>query len=297
MREVPLLLYEAVLSLYPPAADGTPLRDRPLWWGAVANGLNLSSEFEEARMAGLGDRYQTAHHVDEAHTVDVDRTWLLPKFSAPGQDRDFTPGRNTHYVMELVWAAPEGVWYRRTYFDVTGRAASWASQGAALHFSQRQSYRATHYEQDSDYVQPPVHGSGVPPTLPPVLPPGSVTTPLLPDEQAVGFFREAPMVTGEYLLGHYRWGQTVQLNGVTLVALAPQVTPQVVALEIDGSTTGQPRTLTIPTGMANTPVTVTADLGGLTVGAGQTVRWKITSGPAPEDAAWQAALSMQVQPL
>jgi hypothetical protein len=265
----PLFLYEAVLSLYPADTDGEPLRESPVWWGTVANSVRLGLEYDELLMASSGDRYQTAHHVDERHSIEVERSWVLRR-AAPA---DFVPARHQRYVLELVWSV-QGVWYRRTYYGVTGRNVGWDSV-RALHFGNRQSYRAENFaEADSG---------------------AEVTVPLAPEEQAIGFFREAPMVVGEYLLGQYRWGRPVQLETAQVVALAPQGVANALTLEVDGVL--QSATLTIPAGPANTEVSATADLTGLVVRTGQVVRWKITSGPQPENAAWVAALSMQVQPM
>jgi len=123
----------------------------------------------------------------------------------------------------------------------------------------------------------------------------SVFTPM-PDaeEQCVGFFRENPMVVGEYLLGHYRWPVAVSLESARVVAFGPQNMPQVLTLEVSGVLTDQ--TITIPVGTANTEVSATVALN-YSVAAGQSVRWKITDGPAPEDAVYVAAVGMQVRTL
>src|SRR5947209_7552813 len=116
---LPLCLYEAVMSLYPAAADGTAIGSQPVWWGAVANGLRLSLEYDEMLVMGSGDAYATAHHLDERHIIEVERTWLLPKANiaanAAGQRVDFVPDRNQRYLLELVWFS-DGFWYRRSYF-------------------------------------------------------------------------------------------------------------------------------------------------------------------------------------
>src|SRR5438093_6313886 len=101
------------------------------------------------------------------------------------------------------------------------------------------------------------------------------------------------MVVGEYMLGHYRWPVAVGLLSARAVAFAPQNAPMVLTLEVGGVLTGQ--TLTIPAGAVDTEVSAMVALD-YTVLAGQSVRWKITDGPAPEDAARLAALAMQVQP-
>src|SRR5258707_2062517 len=188
---LPLCLYEAVMSLYVAATDGTPLTDEPVWWGAVANGLRLSLEYDEMLVMGSGDAYATPHHLDERHAVDVERTWLLPKgtilANAPPnvvQPVDFVPQRNQRYLLELVWFSG-GYWYRRGYFRVTGRSVGWDSV-RTLQFGNRQSYRAQFYREESGY-------SGAVP-LPIYTPlPGT-------EQQSIGFFSENAMVASEYML-------------------------------------------------------------------------------------------------
>jgi hypothetical protein len=270
--QLPLFLYEAVLSLYPEAADGSPDRANPVWWGAAANGLRLGLEYEEIVVSGSGDRYPTAHHVGEQHLIDVERTWILRRADMGGSD--FVPGRNQRYVLEIVWQAG-GVWCSRLYSGVTGRSAGLESQ-RTLHFGSRQSFRAESCQRDGGAVAAPV----------------TTPLPVSTDEQPIGFFRENPMVVGEYLLGNYRWPRDARLISARAVAFAPQTTPTVLTLEVGGTLTDQ--CLVLPVGSANTEVAATVDLGEYLVGAGQSVRWKITSGPAPEEAAWVCAVVMQV---
>ena len=57
---IPYMLHEAVLSLYPAAADGQAIVAAPVWSGALATGLRMSMEFEEVKLQGAGERYQAA---------------------------------------------------------------------------------------------------------------------------------------------------------------------------------------------------------------------------------------------
>jgi hypothetical protein len=300
----PLFLYEAMLSLYPADADDLPMTDFPVWQGAVANGLRLGLEYEAIRMAGNGDRFQREHHVDESHTLEIERSWLLRKTPDPltagslpppthahsvSVEGDFIPERNRRYVLVMVWKSSDGLWHQRTYNGVTSRAVAWESV-RALHFSNRQSWRAESFSQLTEFENPPVFpgGGGGPGGTTPVP---VIITPLLPDEQSVGFFRENPLVVGEYLMGHYRWPRDVTLVSAKEIAFAPQVTANVLTLEVGGVL--QTPTLTLPLGTANTEVTATVTLNR-TVPAGQSVRWKITDGPDPENAAWVCAVGMEV---
>jgi hypothetical protein len=63
-------------------------------------------------------------------------------------------------------------------------------------------------------------------------------------------------------------------------------------LELDGVLTG--RRLTLPSGVPNTYVSATANLFDLALPAGTEARWKIVSGPDPEDAHYQIGLVMEI---
>jgi hypothetical protein len=284
---LPLFLYEATLSLYPVSAEEIPLTDAPVWWGAAANELRLSQDYDEILMMSSGAKRVTAHHLDERHGIEIERTWILQK----GSLKDFVPQRNQRYVLEIVWES-NGYWYRRNYFGVTGRSVGWDSN-RTLSFGNKQSYRAEYFSEESGYV-PPVHthgGSGPPP--PPIYTP--LPAPENGEEQSVGFFRENVLVQGEYLLGHYRWPVDAQLITAQVLAFAPQVSPVVLALEVNGLLVPG-KTLSLPVGIANMEVTDSVTLT-VNVAAGQSVRWKILSAPEPENSAYVCALVIQVQPL
>ena len=77
----PVLLYEAVLKLYLQSeAGGT---GEEVWFGACAANLKLHDEFSEVLLASSGDAYRTAYHVDEEHTIEIERLWILRKAAAP----------------------------------------------------------------------------------------------------------------------------------------------------------------------------------------------------------------------
>lgn len=261
----PWFLHEGVLSLYPAGADGETVTGPAVFCGAVANQLNLALELDPIRIAASGARYARVHHVDEHHRIEVERTWVVRN-----GETDFRPGRNQQYVLEIVWATSR-YWYRRTYYGVTGKAVSLDSKGV-LHFLSKQSWEAQRYAEA---------GGGSTPVYTPV--------PSTTNDFPVGFFRENVLIVGEYLLGRYRWGRAVRLKRAEVTAFAGQGTATVLELEVNGALTGS--TVTLPAGTANTEVTGTADLA-VTVEAGAAVRWKVTSGPAPEAAPWVCALMM-----
>lgn len=124
---------------------------------------------------------------------------------------------------------------------------------------------------------PPVGGST------PGIVPGVVET--------VNFQREAPLLTGTYLLGYFKWSIRVKIGVVTVTAWPSQGQDTVLELEAGGVLTG--RQVVIPQGPANVEAMVTADLGGLYIYGGQAVRWKVVSGPGADTAAWQVNLAME----
>jgi len=277
-NQIPFFLHEAVLTLYPAAADGSALTGLPVWWGALANRLRSRLDYDELLLAASGDYYAAAHHLDEQHVIEIDRSWLLRKHLLA----DFVPGRNAHYVLEAVFnsgALGDRWWYKRTWYGVTARSVSWDSNGANQ-FLNSQTWRAQRFTQ--------VGGPGQPDVFTP-LPPASG------EEQSIGFFRENPLISGEYLLGHYRWPVNVQLRSCRAIAWASQDDPTELTLEVNGALTGF--IVVLPAGAPGAEVTADLSLVNHPVAAGQSVRWRITSAPLPEKSAWIAALTLQVQPV
>jgi len=270
--KLPFFLHEAVLTLYPAGADGTLVTGGAIWAGALATRLRVALDYEEVKVMGSGEPYSTAHHIDEETVLTIGRTWILPK---SGAMTDFKPARNQQYVLQAVWLS-EGYWYSRTFYGVTGRSVT-QNAPDTNQFLTDQVFRA----------QRSLDAGGPLATVPVWIP---VSAPAK-ESQPFGFFREDPFVAGDYLLGTYAYAQAVTLGAVQFIGLAP-LTPVTLTLEVNGALTA--KTLVIPAGSPNTEVSATADMGGLGVAAGQTVRWKITDGPAPEDSAWQSALIMQV---
>jgi len=270
---IPYFLHEAVLSLYAASADGMSASGVAIWSGELATGLRMEVSFDEVKLQGAGERYTSAHPIDEEHLIEVERTWLIRR-SAPA---DFVPSRQQPYVLELVWYEPEQkTWYQRRYVGVTPRRVQWQSVGTNQ-FGTHQVWRARQLVQGG--------GVGQPFTPLPVAP-GAV--------QVVPFFRETPLIWGDYLLGVYCWPTAARLGLVRAVAWASQGQDTVLGLEVDSALTGD--TVRLPSGPANTEVSGTADLTHVQVPAGSVVRWKIMSGPIPEAAAWACALTMGITP-
>jgi hypothetical protein len=103
------------------------------------------------------------------------------------------------------------------------------------------------------------------------------------------FFREAPAIANEYLLGKYAWQTAVYLRNAKVTALAG-LQNTVLELELNGTLTG--RQVTLPSGVANSVVSVEQDLFDVPVTAGQSMRWKVISAAAPEDAHYQIGLTL-----
>lgn len=275
---IPFFLHEAIVSLYPAAADGSSLTGLAIWSGALANKMSVRSALEELKVMGSGAAYATANHIDEEHIIDIARSWILRRSALA----DFFPVRNQQYVMEVVWmeenvdAVLGQAWYKRTFYGVTGRAINHDSLGTNQ-FVVNQTFRAQHFVE--------INGTTG----------AAVYTPTPQFGQSVGFFREEPFVNGTYLLGNYRWPQNMALGTVAFEGLSGQGAATVLTLEVAGTLTSQ--TVTIPAGLPNVPVIVSVSLNGYIVPADSSVRWKITSGPSlPENAMWLAALSLQATP-
>ncbi len=262
---VPFFLNEAIVSLFLAAADGSPV-GTPLWAGAYANGVRFSHALDEVILTGSGDRYGTAHHIDEANVITIDRTWLLRRTDLV----DFFPARNQTYALQFIWTSGGSV-FQRTFYGVTGRTLEQNSQGTNQTLTS-QVFRAQWFADARGTLAVPIAAPVVPTTTP----------------EALGFFHEDPLAPGSYLLGFYRFTTPATLASASVIAWAPQTSAVVLTLEVNGSLTAA--TLTIPVGAANTEVTAAVSLGGLAVPAGQLVRWVVTSAPAIEDSAWKVAV-------
>lgn len=105
-------------------------------------------------------------------------------------------------------------------------------------------------------------------------------------------FRESyPVLTGDYLLGTYRWTAPVRLSGARAVAWASQDEPVVLGLEVNGVLTGDQ--LTLPVGPPNTEVTASVALDR-TLDPNAIVRWRVVSAPDAPETAWHVTLALSV---
>lgn len=112
--------------------------------------------------------------------------------------------------------------------------------------------------------------------------------------QQIPFTREESVVPGDYLLGQFSWDTAKVITEISLIALAPQVTPLTLALELNGVLTAT--TITLPTGVANTSAT-TAITGLLVaIPANSQMRWRVTGSAAdPAASAWMISLVAKVK--
>jgi hypothetical protein len=267
---IPFFLSEAQVSLYRADTSGQPAGNA-LWLGGFANRLSAQLDYEGVTLKASGARYAVTRHVDEAHALTFGQSWLIPRATMT----DWKPGRDQQYVLQLLWQS-ERQWFRRTYYGVTWNGLK-LDAANTNQFLVEQSLRAQSYTDDSGSLAAPV---------PPV-----VTAPATGVQQPLGFFRENVLIAGEYLLGLYQFSGPVTLVRASVIAWAPQTSPCVLGLEVNGTLTGQ--TLTIPVGTPLVEVTANVTLTGV-VPAGQFVRWKILSAPSPADGAWNCAVVMNV---
>jgi hypothetical protein len=107
----------------------------------------------------------------------------------------------------------------------------------------------------------------------------------------VDFTASHLVLTGDYLLGIYRWSATVHLSGARAVAWASQDQPVTLGLEVNGVLTCD--TLVLPVGAPNTEVTAQADLD-LTLDPNAIVRWRVVSAPDAPQTAWHVTLALAV---
>jgi hypothetical protein len=257
-RYTPLTLHEAVVSLFLASPDGTEAVAE-VFIGACTESIRLTSRLNEFRHAPTGATYQETHHDDEEHFIDLQHVWVVHKLSP----ESFKLQRNQHYIATVLWedSNVSGLWYQRTYFNVTGMEQlleSGDASGAGA-FMETLKLRAERWQSTAE-------GSGG-------------TVPGLPVNSAgnvVGFFREDGLDVGDYLLGHYRWAANITLTKAKVIARASQVTATVLELEEGGVLTGLQ--LTIPIGTIGTEVTAELTLARV-VPAHTELRWKVVSGP------------------
>lgn len=128
----------------------------------------------------------------------------------------------------------------------------------------------------------------------PVAPDGSTVPNFLLGSISASFYQPNDLIQGEFLLNSYQWTGAVTILAIEATALAPQVSPVVLVLVVNGVPTST--TLTLPVAGALATVDTGLVPVQVTVPAGQKVQWQVLSAPSPVNSAWQASVTMRVVP-
>lgn len=255
------------MDLYPADANGEPILTSPIWQACV-NGFSQDDKYSGVVTAASGDAFETDHVTHSETELRIDRTWILRRTSLA----EFVPQPATQYVLLLTWTS-DGVWYRRTFQNVTPQAVNWTSRGV-LQFTRGEQWRSARWTDTGGALAPPVFVPTVPAEVE-------------PDTKQAAFMREKELVAGEPLRGDYRWAAGATLTGARITC-APGVGATVLRLEVNGSPTAT--TITLGDGA----ITATGTFN-IAVPADQVVRWLVDSCPAPGLAPYDLALEMDVR--
>lgn len=141
---LPFVLHEATVNLYEAKPDGTANLQAPVWFGCRAHGINLVMSWEEVQTAASGATARTAHQLNEEHTMDFERVWVVPRAAMEAPTRsamvEFVPTRNARFVLHILWHDREsGLGCQRIYWGVSFRGES---LGAGRSWQQSQKLRA-----------------------------------------------------------------------------------------------------------------------------------------------------------
>lgn len=124
MDKIVLTVLEATLTLYPQAADGTPITQSPVWFGAAAERLRMTESWMVVQTTPSGAPCPINHPLISRHEVRIGRIWMLN-----ASLDDFVP-TSGQYVLDIVWVDERtGWWKRRTYYGVTIRERDVQSEG------------------------------------------------------------------------------------------------------------------------------------------------------------------------
>jgi hypothetical protein len=262
-KTLPLVLGRATISLFAADSDGLAILTQPIWVGARAEGLELSSEITEQDATPSGEAYDQFAQLSELHEIKIDRIWVLPigDGSGPGavpfKDYDLRRGQ---YVMQIFGIDEKtGIWHQRTYLGVQARRYDLRSNGQD-YFGSNQLFRAKSFTTTGGTSTP----DG---TLTPVTPSSSVIIPLL-------FTHDDPLINGDYFIGTYQFDSAVTIGFAKIIGETSAGSDTVATLEINGSLTANTLTLTAGSGEQSD-----SDTFSVSVPAGHTIRWKVTSAP------------------
>jgi len=279
VNQIALSLGEAVVGLYPSNSSGEALLESPVWCGAAAHELTIKKRFNKNEYWPTGAEYPERRHEGTGFDIDIGRAWFLPVSTKA----DFDPNPNQKYVMIIVWHDDRtNIWHRRTFYNVM--CDEWDVRANGMVESVFDQKFTADYDQRAS-------GEDVIYSLP--SPPSP--TPSTGDEayESFLFMHEGPMRVNDYMLGHYSWGYDVTIDSVAVISKAPQGTDLVLALEVNGSLTGD--TVTISAGAEHAEVTASSTSIGANVSDGEVVRWIATSGPSvTENCAYEVGMVMKI---
>lgn len=276
-KSLPLILAEGTLSLFVADASGQPILTQPVWFGARAEGLELSAEIAEIEATPSGAVYDQFAQLSELHEISIERIWVLPigPESGPGAvkmvDYDLRRGQ---YVMQVFGIDPKtGLWHQRTYYGVQAKRYGLKSNGVT-YFGANQAFRAKSFTTS--------HGtSSTDGTIVPVEETGP-EFPLL-------FTHDDPLVNGDYFIGCYQFSVGVTVGFTKAIGQAGPGGDTIMTLELGGTLGAQ--TLTLPSGSGEVSDSATFNVA---VPANTTIRWKITTAPGSAQAEY-AGITMRVK--
>lgn len=151
-------LPEAVLTLYPANADGTPQLDKAVWLGVEVNGLSIRDRWIKVETRPSGARFPRQHPLVPQYEISIERVWALPLAQLDG----FIP-TNSRYVLDIVWTEEDTRdWHREVYYGVTISERSRESRDRDGEFIEHQVF-------DAEYFVPS-SGLGVITEIPGLLP-------------------------------------------------------------------------------------------------------------------------------
>ena len=135
-----LNLIEAVVTLYPANADGTPQLGAPIWCGCDAENLHASERWLKRETMASGVRYPKKHLFVPQFEISIGRLWVLASNQLAGWDTAYT-----NYVLDIVWVEEETQeWHRKTFYGVTLNERSWAAGDVERGLVENQPYRVVY---------------------------------------------------------------------------------------------------------------------------------------------------------
>lgn len=270
MNQIPFILHEATLMLYPSNDGGKAIAGAPIWFGACMENMSVSKKFNVTSYWPTGARHPKKSHDGHHWEIGIDRLWFLPTDTK----EDFDPEPNQKFVLIAVWHDPRtAIWHRKTFYGVTCDSIEARSNGL-LEFAYNQQFQAEDVDQASgtaayySFTTPPESTTGSP-------------------KGQYLFVYDESIVNGSYLLGHYGWPVDASMVNVRVAYKAGSGSSTTLEAEVNGSLSGV--TVTLPAGSygAASLVEQSADLE---VPANSVIRWKVVSSPGESTSPYDVAL-------